>query len=84
MTRLTISGESESNHYNEPELAAEPESEPTFVDGPEPKSEIEEPLVEISAYLQANIAMELVSSTPAVRVCLPLKLLNVYDPYRSF
>ena len=46
---------------SEPELAV--------VDKPEP--EIEEPLIEISADLPAELVMELVSSTPTVRVLAP-------------
>ena len=69
---------------DEPEPAAEPESEPTIVDEPEPELEIEEPLAEISADLPAELDMELVSSTPAVRVPLSLRSLDVYDPLQIF
>ena len=50
----------------EPEVAAEPEL--TVIEEPEPEPEIEEPIVETSADLPAELAMELVSSSPAVRV----------------
>ena len=62
---------------DEPEPVAEPESEPTIIDEPEP--EIEESHVEISADLPAELAKELVSSTPAVRVPLLLRLFDVYE-----
>jgi len=54
---------------SEPELAV--------VDKPEP--EIEEPLIEISADLPAEFAMDLVPSLPAVRVFLPLRSSDLYD-----
>ena len=54
---------------SEPELAVVDESEP----------EIEESLVEILADLPAEFAMDLVPSSPAVRVFLPLRSPNVYD-----
>ena len=63
----------------EPEVVAEPESEPTVVDEPEPELELEEFLVETSVDPPAKLSIELVSSTPAMRVFLPLRLLDVYD-----
>ena len=42
----------------EPEVATEPEPEPTVVEEPEPEPDIEEPLVETSADLPAELAME--------------------------
>ena len=46
----------------------------------QPEPEKEELLVEISADLPAELAMKLVSSMSAVRVLLPLRLPDVYDP----
>jgi len=68
----------------EPEIAAEPESKPTFVDEPGPDPEIEELLVETSADLPAELVIELVSSTLAVRVSVSLRLPDAYDPLQIF
>jgi len=67
---------------SEPEITAEPESEPAVVDEPkpEPESEIEEFLVGILADLSAELAMKLVSFTPAVRVPVSLRFPDAYNP----
>jgi len=70
----------------EPEVAAEPKLEPTVVDEPElevaaeSEPEIRELLVGTLADLPAELVMELVSSTPAVRVPVFLRLFDAYDP----
>ena len=67
------------------EIKAKQESEPIVINEPQPESEIEKPLVELSTNLLAEFAMELVpSSPPVVMVSIPLKLPDVYDPLQIF
>jgi len=94
-SELEVATESEPTIVDEPELESEvaaepesksrvvdePESEPTVVNEPEP--EIEEPLVETSADLPAELIMELVPHSPAVMVPLPLRSADVYDPLQN-
>jgi len=61
----------------EPEVAAVSESEPAVVNEPEP--EIKKLTVETSTNLPAKLAMELASSTPAVRVPVSLRSSDAYD-----
>ena len=67
------------------EIKAKQESEPIVINEPQPEPEIEKPLVEPSADLLAEFAMELVpSSPPVVMVFIPLKSPDVYDPLQIF
>ena len=59
------------NTVPKPEVAAEPESKPAVVDELESEIEIEEFLVETSADLLPEVAIELGPSMSAVRVPLP-------------
>jgi len=84
---------SSEEDYKEPEAADEPDSKPSFLveldvlkkseaevaAEPETDPEIEEPLVDISADLPVEFAMELVLSSSAVRVPLSLRSPDVYD-----
>jgi len=58
----------------------EPEPEPAVVDDPELDPEIEELLVGTSVDLPTELVMELVSSTPAVRISVSLGSPDAYDP----
>ena len=66
----------------EPELEVAAELE--IVNESEPEPEIEEPLVETSADLPAELAMELVSSSLAVRVSVSLRSPDLYDLLQIF
>jgi len=63
----------------EADIAAKPEPETVVVDEPEPEAKIEESLVET-----AKLAIELVPSTPAVRVPVILRSPDLYDPLQIF
>ena len=62
----------------------EPEPKLAAVEEPEPKPEIEEPLLEVPVDLPTEFTMELVSSKPAVMVPLPYNRLMFMILYRSF
>ena len=72
----------ELEHEPEPDNAAKLEPDPVVVDEPEPEPKIEEPLplVKNSVDLPAELAMELMASTSAMRVPLSLGLPDLYDP----
>ena len=55
----------------ESEVAAELEPEPIVVNELEPEPKIKEVFLEVSADLPTELTMELVSSTPVVRVPYP-------------
>ena len=54
------------------------------VDEFEPEPEIKETLAETLTDLQAEFTMELVSSTPTVRVLVTMKSSDLYDPLQIF
>ena len=67
-------------HKPEPDNVVRPE--PVVVDEPELEPEIGEPLVETSADLPAELAMELVPATPTVRV--PVRSPDLCDTLHIF
>jgi len=69
---------------SEPDNAAKPEPELAVIDEPRPKPEIGEPLMETSADLPAELVMELVPPTPAVRVPVTLRSPDLYDSLQIF
>jgi len=68
----------------EPDNAAKLEAEPVVVDESEPKPKIEEPLVKNSVDLSAELAIELMTSTPAMKVPLSQRSPDLYDPLQIF
>ena len=74
----------ELEHEPEQDNAAKIGPEPVVVDEPEPEPKIEEPLVKNSVDLLAKLGMELMTSTPTIRVSVSQKSLDLYDPLQIF
>ena len=71
-------------HEPEQDNAAKLEPEPVVVDEPESEPKIEEPLVKNSVDLSAELAMELMTSTPAMRVPVSQRSPDLYNPLQIF
>ena len=71
-------------HEPEQDNAVKLESEPVVVDEPEPGPKIEEPLVKNSVDLSAELVMELMTSTPAMRVPVSQRSPDLYDSLQIF
>jgi len=74
----------ELEHEPEQDNAVKLEPEPVVVDEPEPEPKIEEPLVKNSVDLTAELAMGLMTSTPAMRVPVSQRSPDLYDPLQIF